>query len=261
MIVSEIMTTKLVTVRPDDTLSHAANLLRQYQIHHLPVVRNLNPSRFQKVQQDTHSSHLLLEGLVSSQAIDLVVALAEQSSSNDILGQPWQERRVAEIMYHASIRVTRNTDVAAAARVLVERNINCLPVVEYGSADQSAQGKEPIILVGEQAQTESLSTILVGLLTRTDLLLTLARSLGSFEPGMQLAIALPMGNLEPLAQTLLLATELHIQVSSIIAAPLDGNLPSMATIRLSTINPAPLLVRLQQANIQYAFVESDTHVS
>ena len=39
MIVSEVMTTKLVTVAPDDTLSHAANLLRQYQFHHLPVVK------------------------------------------------------------------------------------------------------------------------------------------------------------------------------------------------------------------------------
>ena len=39
MIVSEVMTTSLVTVTPGDTLSHAANLLRQYQFHHLPVVK------------------------------------------------------------------------------------------------------------------------------------------------------------------------------------------------------------------------------
>ncbi|HEX6553930.1 MAG TPA: CBS domain-containing protein [Ktedonobacteraceae bacterium] len=31
MIVRDIMTTKLVTVEPDDTLGHAAQLLRQHQ--------------------------------------------------------------------------------------------------------------------------------------------------------------------------------------------------------------------------------------
>ena len=39
MIVSDVMTTRLVTVVPDDTLSHAANLLRQYQFQNHPVVR------------------------------------------------------------------------------------------------------------------------------------------------------------------------------------------------------------------------------
>ena len=39
MIVGEVMTTKLVLVRPDETLGHAANLLRQHQFHHLPVAR------------------------------------------------------------------------------------------------------------------------------------------------------------------------------------------------------------------------------
>jgi len=37
LIVSDMLTTKLVTVFPDDTLSHAAGLLRQHQFHHLPV--------------------------------------------------------------------------------------------------------------------------------------------------------------------------------------------------------------------------------
>jgi CBS domain-containing protein len=39
MIVREVMTTGLVLVTPDNTLGHAANLLRQHQFHHLPVVQ------------------------------------------------------------------------------------------------------------------------------------------------------------------------------------------------------------------------------
>jgi acetoin utilization protein AcuB len=79
--------------------------------------------------------------------------------------------------------------------------------------------------------------------------------MGAFEPGMQLIVTLPDGDLTPLAQTLLLAAELHIPVRSIIAAPLEGGVPHVATIRLGTINPAPLLARLQQANILYSFAD------
>ncbi len=240
MIVSEVMMTRLVTVAPDDTLSHAANLLRQYQFHHLPVVRALRT-------EGTQKASLLLEGLVTSQDIDLAATVGtpgpaeEPSESPASVHQPWQERSVAEVMHHASIRVTPTTDVAAAAQLLVERGLNYLPVVEY---EQTTDGAE-----------RETRPILVGLLTRSDLLKALARLLGAFEPGMQLILPLPAGNLAPLTQTLLLAAELHIPVRSILAAPMEGNVPRVATVRLGTINPTPLLVRLQKANIQYTFAD------
>ncbi len=236
MIVSDVMTTKLVTVVPDDTLSHAANLLRQYQFHHLPVVRTAPP--FGSMSQ---SKHLELEGLLTSQDIDMAAAVG--ISSSDILHQPWGERRVREVMHRATIRVTPTTSVAAAAQILVERGLNCLPVVEYERAEHSSGERE------DEALTRPL---LVGLLTRSDLLMALARSLGAFEPGMQLSISLPMGDVTPLAKTLALAAELHIQVRSVLAAPLEGKVPLTALVRLGTIHPAPLLVRLQEEHIDYA---------
>src|SRR5437764_8382696 len=139
MIVSEVMTTKLITVTPDDTLSHAANLLRQYQFHHLPVVRRLEAEGTHKAEY----APLLLEGLLTSYDIDLLVALGKQSSSGDLLHQPWQERRVVEVMHRASVRVTPSTSVAAAAQILVERGLSCLPVVEYEHLEQGAQNAEP----------------------------------------------------------------------------------------------------------------------
>lgn len=240
MIASEIMTTKMVTVNPDDTLVHAANLFRQYQFHHLPVVRHVLVSGAKKTVYGTSPTVLELQGLLTSQDIELVVAESKHSSSGDLLRHPWQERHVSEMMHHASLRVTANTSVAAAAQIMVERGINSLPVVEYEQ-------------VGEETQT-----ILVGLLTRSDLLIALARSLGAYEPGMQLIIPLPLGALTPLAQTLLLASEVHIQVRSILAAPLEVGVPRSATLRLGTINPAPLLVRLKEANIAYSFVDALT---
>ena len=238
MIVSEVMTTRLVTVSPEDTLSHAANLLRQYQFHHLPVVRILSTHKANDVGHTSPSSLLLLDGLLTSHDINLAAALGSQTSS-DLLHRPWQDLRVSEYMHRAAIRVTPNISVAAAAQLLVERGLSCLPVVEYENAEGGIQ------------------TVLVGLLTRSDLLIALARSMGAFEPGMELTISLPAGDLAPLAHTLLLASELHMQARSVIAAPLQASVPQVATVRLGTINPAPLLIRLQEAGIAYTFAEPE----
>jgi len=244
MIVSEIMTTKLMTVAPDDTLSHAANILRQYQFHHLPVVK---VSKTVESMEPNHAPHetLLLVGLLTSQDIEQAASSGKRSSS-DLLQNPWQERRVIELMHPASISVSPNTSVAAAAQILVERGLNCLPVVEIERVGQTSEG---------QVNEEETQAVLVGLLTRSDLLMALARSLGAFEPGMQLIIPLPIGDLTPLARTLLLAEELHIHIRSVIAAPLQSNIPFEATLRLGTIHPAPLLARLQEEHIQYRFAD------
>jgi acetoin utilization protein AcuB len=246
MIVSEVMTTNLVTVTPDDTLSHAANLLRQFQFHHLPVVSASSRRGTYETKQDASKTSLVLVGLLSSNDIEMAVAVG--ASSSDPLHQPWQERRVAEVMHHPPISLTPSTSVAAASQILVERGLNSLPVVEYVSAENK-EGNE------EQSTEHETQARLAGLITRSDLLMALARSLGAFEPGMQLNIPLPGGDLTPLAMLLLLATELHIRVRSVLAAPLEGSVPLVATIRLGTINPAPLLVRLQEANIQYDSID------
>jgi acetoin utilization protein AcuB len=251
MIVSEVMTTKLVTVTPDDSLSHAANLLRQHQFHHLPVVKARQGLRIQGQQDPSHPSWPVLEGLITSYDIDLAATLGtENSATND--QHPWQERRVAEVMNRSILRVTPTTSIAAAAQMLVEQGLNCLPVVEY----EESFNPEPGAKHEEQ-------TLLVGLLTRSDLLIELARTLGAFEPGMNIQIPLHTGNPTALARLLLLAAELHVRIGNIIVAPPKKGIPHTATVRIGTINPAPLLVRLQQAGISYSFtdlqIEGDTH--
>jgi acetoin utilization protein AcuB len=241
MIVRDIMTTKLITVEPDDTLAHAASLLRQYQFHHLPVAREISVDNERQHTYGKRQTALLFEGLLTSQDIDLASALAEQDTA-----RPWQERRVVEVMHRAIVRVTPTTTVASAAQILVERGLNYLPVIEFGQAERSEQ------------------IFLVGLVTRSDLLMALARAMGAFEPGMQLEITLPLGDVAFLAKALLLASELRMPVRSVMAAPLEGSVPQSATIRLGTINPAPLLLRLQQENIRFSFgsplVGGNTHV-
>lgn len=246
MIVSEVMMTKLVTVTPDDTLGYAANLLRQYQFHHLPVVRMVPAN----ATGQSKPSLRLLEGLLTSQDIDLAVALQEQTASSPEPRHSWQERRVGDVMHPASVRVNPTTSIAAAAQILVERGLNCLPVVEYGDADEQE-------LDDEEPEQET-QTILLGLLTRSDLLIALARATGAYEPGMQLTLPLHQHDLTPLIRLLQLTMELHIPVRSLIAAPMTTSTPRTVTLRLGTIQPAHLLMRLQQEEIPYTFVDQAT---
>jgi acetoin utilization protein AcuB len=232
MIIRDIMTTKLVTVTPDDTLIHAANLLRQHQFHHLPVTRTENIAEH-KAEYTVRHTLLILEGLLTSQDIELAAAGALQEHASEVLQRPWQEQHVGKFMHSAPLRVTPTTSVGVAAQVLVERGLTSLPVVE------------------DQQNAQETKSILVGLLTRSDLLLALARSMGTFEPGMQVDIPLPLGDMTPLVHTLSIALQLHLPIRSLIAAPLTDGVPTIATLRVGTINPAPFLVCLHEAGITY----------
>ena len=257
MIVREVMTTRLVLVIPDATLSHAANLLRQYQFHHLPVVRMPAHSRqwpgTTEIVIDTtrceRSALPLLEGLLTSQDIDLAATVAAEQADRAAPGETsptavsWQEQPVRDIIRQDVLTVTPSTSLAAAAHLLVERGLNCLPVVDY---DDEAR-ENPSHKTGD---------VLVGLLTRSDICLAFARLLGEDEPGGEVHIPCPAGDLTPLAKTLLLAAELHIAVRSSIAAPLEGGVPHSAIVRLGTIHPAPLLIRLREAEIPYTLAGS-----
>ncbi len=234
MIVRDMMNTRLITVASDDPLCHASNLLRQYQFHHLPVVRTKYHVETQQGYRVRHAV-LLFEGLITSQDIELAMAHAHAEISSELLHLPWQERHVAEVMDADPLCVSPTASVGAAARLLVERGLSCLPVIEYSGGQERNQA------------------LLVGLLTRSDLLLALARGLGAFEPGMPLDIQLLDGSTTPLITALQEAAELHIRVRSIMVAPSTDGIPQRATLYLGTIYPMPFLLRLQEAGIKYTY--------
>lgn len=248
MIVRDVMATNLITVTPDDTLGHAASLLRQHQFHHLPVISSPDGHDFRDMLLQTPKTLPVLEGILSSEDIDIAVANSSHESA-----RPWQERSVGEVMTRWPIEVTPTTTVAAAAQLLVERGLNCLPVVDYENAEKEAANSD-----------QEMRPVLVGLLTRSDLLIALARSMGAFQPGMDLLLPLSNGDLTPLTQTIALAEQLHIRVHSITLIPQENGSQRTATVRLGTINPAPLLVGLQKAHIPYQFtdlqLERQSHV-
>jgi len=134
VIVRDIMTTKLVTVEPDDTLGHAAQLLRQHQFHHLPVVRTVKQAASQR-NAYTMQKILHFEGVLTTQDLERAAAPVPHESSREGLQRPWQEQRVVEVMRPTPMCVTPLTAVGAAAQLLVERGLQYLPVVDYTQSE------------------------------------------------------------------------------------------------------------------------------
>ena len=100
--IADIMSTDLFTVRPDDLIDLAANLMDWRHIRHVPVEDN--------------DGHLL--GILSHR--DLLHQLSRDSK---------QRPPVSALMKSAPITVTPGTPALDGLRLLVDHRIGCLPVV------------------------------------------------------------------------------------------------------------------------------------
>jgi acetoin utilization protein AcuB len=102
MLVSQIMSTKIVTISPDKRVGQALKLMQKHQIRHLPVLVN-----------------------------DRMVGWITSRDSREILlASMLEEIKVGDIMVQAPISVTPDTDVEEAARLIHEHKIGGMPVME-----------------------------------------------------------------------------------------------------------------------------------
>ncbi|HZS78628.1 MAG TPA: CBS domain-containing protein [Ktedonobacteraceae bacterium] len=99
MQVKDVMTTKVITVREEQSKQQAARLLAQHRISGLPVVKDDN----------------VLVGLVTEY---------------DMLAK--EGKTVGDIMTRGVISVTPDTELEEASHILVHERIKRLPVVEQG---------------------------------------------------------------------------------------------------------------------------------
>ena len=136
--VRDIMQTGIVTISAGDTLSTVEDIMTLGGLRHMPVVRGGT-----------------LVGVVSER--DLL-----RASLSNLTGFGHEERRaflqvveIARVMSTPPVIISPDADIGQAARLLAEKRIGCLPVVEEGK--------------------------LVGLLTETDVLRYIA---GSWYPGL-----------------------------------------------------------------------------
>lgn len=132
MVVGRYMTPKVITVRPDTNLQRAWHLIQTHHIRHLPVTQG---GRLVGIISDRHLRHMLPSSLAPPKE-------RKQFRAWGALV------RIDEVMTREVITVTPETPTYTAARLMVDRRIECIPVLR-GSA-------------------------LVGILTTADLLRALA---------------------------------------------------------------------------------------
>jgi CBS domain-containing protein len=110
--VAEWMTTPVITVEPNTPLKTAHELMKQYAIRRLPVVRNGR-----------------LVGIVTIG--DVREAEPSDATSLSIweLNYLWDQLTVEQIMSHKVITVKAEDSILEAARLMLEHKISGLPVV------------------------------------------------------------------------------------------------------------------------------------
>lgn len=116
MQVRDWMSSDPVTVSVDDTVSEARRLLDTQGVRHLPVVDGGR-----------------LVGIVSDRDVAIrEAALRQAVQRHDVAALLDDERPVEAVMSHDVHTVGVDVPIAEAARTLVSRRINALPIIEDG---------------------------------------------------------------------------------------------------------------------------------
>ena len=195
MLIQDIMQREVVTIAATASPVEAYGLMRQHGIRHLPV---LEGRRLIGVVTDRDLRALTRE--LSAAPLDDEVLIADQMTPDPLTAGPLDP-------------------VEDAARIMHDRKIGCLPVLE-----------------GER---------LIGIVTVTDLLDALMRLTGVAQPGSRLAVTLPdePGHLARLASLL---SEQHVNIRSVLTYAEEERDHLRVIFRLSTLNPRPLAAHLRE---------------
>ena len=148
MLVKDRMTPDPITVAPDTTFPEAYRIIQEKGIHHLPVVDKRGR----------------LIGIVAR--ADLLQASPSSATALSVFEVNYllAHLQVQEVMSQP-ITVTEDTPLEEAARLLVEKDIGCLPVMR-----------------GEK---------LVGVITETDIFKAFVEILGSGEAVLRITLRVP----------------------------------------------------------------------
>jgi acetoin utilization protein AcuB len=149
MLVRELMTPNPITVKPDTSVPDALRLMRERKVRRLPVV----------------DGHGRLVGIVSDK--DLLYASPSPATTLAVWEIPelLGKLKVEKVMTHDVITVAEKTPLEEAARIMTDKKIGGLPVM---------QGPD-----------------LVGIITETDLFKSLLELLGGRRSGVRITVAVP----------------------------------------------------------------------
>lgn len=117
MMISEIMTTEVITASVDDTLGEIRKVFGLNHIHHLPVVQD----------------HRLV-GIVSDRDVlrDLSPCVDTVGANNHALNT--LKKKAHQIMTHKVITISSEDTIEEAATTMLEKKFSCMPVMEQSGA-------------------------------------------------------------------------------------------------------------------------------
>jgi acetoin utilization protein AcuB len=115
MFVSEWMTRKVFSVKPDDSVSNVVRIIEEKHIKHIPVVEQ---GRLRGIVSDRDIKDYCPSKATSLDMYELHYLLAKTSAK--------------EVMKKKVITAAPDMPVEEAAMVLYDKNIGCLPVIESG---------------------------------------------------------------------------------------------------------------------------------
>jgi CBS domain-containing protein len=115
MKVAELMTTDVVTVGRNDELSVADDIMKMKRVRHLPVL------------EDGRLVGLLSQRDLFLAALSSAMGFGQKASREFLKSVP-----VKEVMTDELVTVEPSQEVKAAARLMIDRKIGCLPVVDGG---------------------------------------------------------------------------------------------------------------------------------
>jgi acetoin utilization protein AcuB len=194
MLVEEIMTRQVVTAEPGDSTRMAAHAMREGRFRHLPVVRDGK-----------------LVGIIS----DRDLGRQEEATAGDV-------------MRCQVIRVTAETPVEVAARLMIDNKIGALPVVDHTRET------------------------LIGIVSQTDLFDVLARMLAGDSPSTRLELELDdlPRQLADLARS---AQRCGVSITSLVTLPhLSGQTDQRrrVVVRVGSMQTRELVAELRGSGLQ-----------
>jgi acetoin utilization protein AcuB len=117
--VSEIMTKKLITVIPTDSLQMVNDIFESHNIHHIPVVR-----------------HLDLVGIISKTDFYKAIHGAKLENSESVVNYNktiFAKFKAEDIMTRNVVIINSNDKIGVAAEIFLENYFHAIPIVNDDS--------------------------------------------------------------------------------------------------------------------------------
>ncbi len=122
MLVKDIMTTNIISVKAESSAQAVADLIVQHQIHAIPIVNELFELQGIVAEGDFFYQH--------SGTTSIASYLMNRMSKKKNISGSLSDIPVSDIMVSPCITVSPDTTVEDAGKLLVEKNFNTLPVVD-----------------------------------------------------------------------------------------------------------------------------------